>query len=252
MTVKLDSVSRTQTMACGLALKRPHEYDNYLQLGGDATATPEVKRSRTSPLSCSPFRAQMGTMAASLPSSSSSVPLSLEENGSVFTSATSVMSREGVDAFLKAEMRSLRRRKLIPKRCLIDNNSEFGTKGDVLESDAKPTTHPTSNYRVPGSPQSSSDSEGELSGSTPARRRVLATLPSEVATPVTDLYKKPMYSLNQVVMMCERLLKEQEMRIRFEYQQVLEKKLTEQQDQLSQLAAEAGKPTEDYSCSYLS
>ena len=51
-------------MACGLALKRPHEYDSYL--AGDAPS--EAKRARSA--LCSPFRPQMGTLAASLPSCS--------------------------------------------------------------------------------------------------------------------------------------------------------------------------------------
>ncbi len=52
-------------MACGVALKRVHEYEDYL------SETEGVKRARTS-AHCSPFRAQIGTIAASLPSSSSS------------------------------------------------------------------------------------------------------------------------------------------------------------------------------------
>ncbi|CAJ0578399.1 unnamed protein product, partial [Mesorhabditis spiculigera] len=237
-------------MACGLALKRPHEYDNYLQLGETA---PEAKRARTSPLSCSPFRPQMGTLAASLPSSSSA-QTSLEDRG-IFGSAAARcnVNRAQVDAFIKAEIRSLRRRKLIPKRCLVDGNEYAEYEKSVHDADHNSTsaTRPANKYRVPGSPQSASDSEGE-SGPSSARRRVLATLPNEVKSPAFDLNTKPMYSLNQVILMCERLLKEQELRVRFEYQQILEKKLQEQQDQLSQFAAEVNRPSEDYSCSYLS
>ena len=53
-------------MACGLALKRPHDYDSYLVEEGFAT---DAKRARHS-THCSPFRPQMGTIAASLPSTS--------------------------------------------------------------------------------------------------------------------------------------------------------------------------------------
>ncbi|VDK41657.1 unnamed protein product [Gongylonema pulchrum] len=49
-------------MACGVALKRP--YDEYLIAEGA-----EAKRARHTQAHCSPFRAQMGTIAASLPSS---------------------------------------------------------------------------------------------------------------------------------------------------------------------------------------
>lgn len=51
-------------MACGVALKRPHDYDDYLIAEGS-----DVKRARHTHTHCSPFRAQIGTIAASLPSS---------------------------------------------------------------------------------------------------------------------------------------------------------------------------------------
>lgn len=39
------------------------------------------------------------------------------------------------------------------------------------------------------------------------------------------LYEKPQFSLRQVKLICERLLKEQEMRLRYEYETILNKKL---------------------------
>jgi hypothetical protein len=39
------------------------------------------------------------------------------------------------------------------------------------------------------------------------------------------LYEKPQFSLRQVKLICQRLLKEQEMRLRYEYETVLNKKL---------------------------
>ncbi|VDM14791.1 unnamed protein product, partial [Wuchereria bancrofti] len=51
-------------MACGVALKRPYDYDDYLLAEGG-----EVKRARHTQTHCSPFRAQIGTIAASLPTS---------------------------------------------------------------------------------------------------------------------------------------------------------------------------------------
>ncbi|VDN86747.1 unnamed protein product [Brugia pahangi] len=51
-------------MACGVALKRPYDYDDYLLAEGS-----EVKRARHTQTHCSPFRAQIGTIAASLPTS---------------------------------------------------------------------------------------------------------------------------------------------------------------------------------------
>lgn len=52
-------------MTCGLALKRPHDYEAYLSPDN----TIEAKRSRGSAY-CSPFRPQLGTLAASLPMNS--------------------------------------------------------------------------------------------------------------------------------------------------------------------------------------
>ena len=50
-------------MACGLALKRPYECDDYLN-----ESAVDVKRARTTVSHCSPFRPQFGTVAASLSS----------------------------------------------------------------------------------------------------------------------------------------------------------------------------------------
>ena len=50
-------------MTCGLAVKRPHDYEAYLGENGV-----EAKRPRQA--HCSPFRPQVGTLAASLPHSS--------------------------------------------------------------------------------------------------------------------------------------------------------------------------------------
>lgn len=42
---------------------------------------------------------------------------------------------------------------------------------------------------------------------------------------MTALYEKPQFSLRQVKLICERLLKEQEIRLRYEYETALNKKL---------------------------
>lgn len=55
-------------MTCGLAVKRPHDYEAYL----NSEAGVEIKRSRTASSHCSPFRPQLGTLAASLMQSTSS------------------------------------------------------------------------------------------------------------------------------------------------------------------------------------
>jgi len=40
-----------------------------------------------------------------------------------------------------------------------------------------------------------------------------------------SLYEKPHFSLRQVKLICERLLREQEVRLRYEYETILNKKL---------------------------
>lgn len=51
-------------MTCGIAVKRPHEYEAYLTDSGV-----DVKRPRHTNAHCSPFRPQFGTLAATLPHS---------------------------------------------------------------------------------------------------------------------------------------------------------------------------------------
>jgi hypothetical protein len=42
---------------------------------------------------------------------------------------------------------------------------------------------------------------------------------------INQLYERPQFSMNQVKLICERLLKEQETRLRYEYETVLNRKL---------------------------
>ncbi|VDM66425.1 unnamed protein product [Strongylus vulgaris] len=74
--------------------------------------------------------------------------------------------------------------------------------------------------------QSGSDSDGE---STSIRKS---------STSYQALAEKPQFSLKQVRMICERLLKEQEMRLRYEYEIALNQKLDEQHEQYVQFASE--------------
>uniref|UniRef100_A0A914WMX0 Akirin n=2 Tax=Plectus sambesii TaxID=2011161 RepID=A0A914WMX0_9BILA len=193
-------------MACGVAVKRPHEYDVFL--------SPEVggKRPRTN-AHCSPFRPTFGTVAASLPSPSTSAnSLSPQRNtgdskqpAGPFSSVTGAkLSSEQLETYLRAEVSYLKRRKLIPRR-----------RGD----------QPSSGYRAPGSPNQSSDSD-EDNGSS-----VLTNTASKPVNAHADLYDRAQFSLKQVQLICERLLKEQEMRLRYEYETVLNQRLEEQHDQ---------------------
>lgn len=52
-------------MTCGLAVKRPHDYEAYL----NSDSGVDAKRRCHTNAHCSPFRPQLGTLAASLPHS---------------------------------------------------------------------------------------------------------------------------------------------------------------------------------------
>ncbi|VDM62166.1 unnamed protein product [Angiostrongylus costaricensis] len=200
-------------MACGLALKRPHEYDPYL---ADETFSHEAKRARHTAAHCSPFRPQMGTIAASLPSTSSFAQVvSKDDSPFAAVAGKCQLSESQLDAYLRSEVRNGQRRKLIPRRNFLDVKIE---DVDTLRND----------YRIPNSPpQSGSDSEGESSN-----------IPKDGTNNYQALAEKPQFSLKQVRMICERLLKEQEMRLRYEYEIALNQKLDEQHEQYVQFANE--------------
>ena len=62
------------------------------------------------------------------------------------------MSSAQLDSYLRAEIRSLRRRKLIPKRSCIDVE-ERKDENIATKRDSTPPPRKENNYRVPGSPQ---------------------------------------------------------------------------------------------------
>lgn len=66
------------------------------------------------------------------------------------------------------------------------------------------------------------------------------------------LYDKPQFSLKQVKLICERLLKEQENLLRYEFEGALNKKLDEKHEQYIQFAKEqietSRKSDSDYFC----
>ncbi|ULU11835.1 hypothetical protein L5515_001392 [Caenorhabditis briggsae] len=226
----MPSHSIGEIMACGLALKRPlqHEYESYLT---DESYNSEAKRARTQ---CPPFRAQMGTIAATLPSTSTFAQKFKEQEDSVFQAATLMtrLSRNQLKTYLCSEVKNLRKRKAIPRNNDFDENKE--QRGDGSGASYSKA------YRAPSSPKSGSDSEGE------------APLAS-----VNDRFNKREFTMDNVTMICERLLKEQEVRLRSEFENVLAKKLDEQHQQYVQFATEqlnskcvsAG---DDYAYSYLS
>jgi len=201
-------------MSCGLALKRPHDYEAYL--------SPNVEPKRPRPLNCSPFRPQLGTLAASLPPTQSpnssngfaaSVRNSEPDSPFAIVSGKCQLSKTQLEDYLRAEVRYLKRRRLIPRRTTNGDGDEDG-----------------SNYRRGGSsPVSSvsgSDSEGEHQ------------IQGKRSKFMNDLYERPQFSMNQVKMICERLLKEQETRLRYEYETVLNRKLEEKHQEYVQFARE--------------
>ncbi|KAF1770415.1 hypothetical protein GCK72_002233 [Caenorhabditis remanei] len=220
-----------EIMACGLALKRPlqHEYESFLT---DESYNGEAKRARTQ---CPPFRAQMGTIAATLPSTSTFAQKFKEQEESVFQAATIMtrLSRNQLKTYLCSEVKNLRKRKALPRGNDCDDDGE--QRGDGCSSSYSKA------YRAPCSPKSESDSEGEA--------------PSTSVTERTS--NKREFTMANVQMICERLLKEQEIRLRNEFEVVLTKKLDEQHQQYVQFAAEqlnskCVSTGDDYSYSYLS
>ncbi|VDD89528.1 unnamed protein product [Enterobius vermicularis] len=232
------------TMACGLALKRPYECDDYLN-----ESAVDVKRARTTVSHCSPFRPQFGTVAASLSSAiGSSALLQLrdskdrEENDtSPFSSIAgrTQLSPAQLESYLRAEIRYLKRRNLLPRYkqssgVLEDKNVSTGSALDPMypvvskQTYRAPPTSPNANDRFCS--VSGSESEGENSSSTAAKAQKGAAFVS--------LYEKPQFSLRQVQMICERLLKQQEVRLRYEYETVLNQRLDEQHEQYVQFARE--------------
>nr|CAD2187753.1 unnamed protein product [Meloidogyne enterolobii] len=211
-------------MTCGLAVKRP------LDLGQDAFELIDVKRARQSGASpkCSPFRPQMGILATSLNQSTTGTSSPKPSNGLINVpsspfaeiSGRCQLSSNQLDSYLRAEIQHLKRRKLIPRRANITTNS--------LELSSS-----TANFRKANSPTSSisgSDSDGEVHSIQDPEKQRAAMLES--------LYEKPHFSLRQVKLICERLLREQEVRLRYEYETILNKKLDEQHDQYVQFAKE--------------
>ncbi|KAI6225935.1 hypothetical protein M3Y95_00749300 [Aphelenchoides besseyi] len=205
-------------MTCGLAVKRPHDYEAYL----DADIGIEVKRHR--PTHCSPFRPQFGTLAASLPSTGQSPKSSngfanarnaAEDSPFAMATGKCQLSSNQLEDYLRAEVRYLKRRRLIPRHTTDADNNDVQSSTAYRRGGSSPASH------------SGSDSEGENQSASNSNRKV-----------ISDLYDRPHFSMNQVKLICERLLKEQETRLRYEYETVLNRKLDEKHEQYVQFAKE--------------
>ncbi|CAD5207122.1 unnamed protein product [Bursaphelenchus okinawaensis] len=213
-------------MTCGLAVKRPHDYEAYL----NPDAGVDIKRPR--PTHCSPFRPQLGTLAANLPQHNGPAE-DTDKSASPFASVPSScqLSNNQLEDYLRNEIRYLKRRKLIPRR--VGEGPSTGTSQQSYRGGA---TSPSSSH-------SGSDSEGEH--------------PTTARSPTSneikrELYEKPAFSLNQVKLICKRLLSEQEVRLRHEYETVLIRKLDEKHEEYVQFAKEQLERHSPVDLSYLS
>jgi hypothetical protein len=233
-------------MTCGLAVKRPHDYEAYLSPDAGVVETKRPRQAHQP--HCSPFRPQLGTLAASLMQSSSSTVFAKdkkdEQQDSLLESGilkSNQLSSTQIDAYLRAEIQYLKRRKLIPHRGngSLSLAQTLGNSSDAGRGESTNTDFPSSSnaYRSgaisPSSCHSGSDSDSETMMNDPQQKSC-----SIKAESVAALYEKPQFSLKQVKLICERLLKEQEIRLRYEYESALNKKLEEQHESYVQFAKE--------------
>jgi hypothetical protein len=234
-------------MTCGIAVKRPLDYESYL-------SSPEtgvgIKRSRhEASLKCSPFQPQLGTLATSLAQSANST--SFQQKSEMHTSSPFAslagkcqLSSSQLESYLVAEVQYLKRRKLIPRRgngTFISAGGEAEQGMVAMHSAQDPNKTPVSAYRRAASSPSPSNSGSDSDGETSGRNGMMveqAPISQDAGMTTANLYEKPQFSLRQVKLICERLLKEQEIRLRYEYETVLIKKLDEQHDQYVQFAKE--------------
>uniref|UniRef100_A0A0N5AX16 Akirin n=1 Tax=Syphacia muris TaxID=451379 RepID=A0A0N5AX16_9BILA len=227
-------------MACGVALKRPYECEEYL-----AEGVADAKRARTTVAHCSPFRPQLGTVAASLSfTMGSSALLQVQDNKdrdendtSPFSSISgrNQLSPAQLESYLRAEIRYLKRRNLLPKHKELSatTSGQSVLANGAMSASMLPQDPSISkqSYRAPPkSPNANSGSESESENS--------PTTSKEQIGSVASVYEKPQFSLKQVQMICERLLKQQEVRLRYEYETVLNQRLDEQHEQYVQFAKE--------------
>jgi len=122
------------------------------------------------------------------------------------------ISSDELESYLLSEIPSLRtRRRLVPNRQLADHTTEAAYFG---------RSSPSSNG-------GNSDSESEQNMDSGVASSFHAQEQQSSAAAQSD---RPLFTYKQVRMICERLLKEQETRLREEYDQVMNARLSEQYD----------------------
>jgi len=203
-------------MACGIAVKRSLELD---LLSPDSS----IKRRRTSVNAghCVPFRP---SYTNSPPHHQQNPDIHQGSSGSgavapsAFVSTQPKISSEELESYLMSEIHSLRRRRLLPNR-QADGDAYYGNGGRSPSSGGNSDSE--SEQHMDSAP-----SAGGLShGMNPFRAHPSITASSPLAHS-----ERPLFTYKQVRMICERLLKEQETRLREEYDQVLNARLAEQYD----------------------
>jgi len=186
-------------MACGVTLKRSRELDPLLSPESD------MKRRRTQynkSIQHSPtHHHHQAAHHANINSNELEMPSSIE------TSTVPKNPQDELDAYLLSEISVLRRRRVLPR------------DGGGNES--------------PASASSDSDSEQRMdSGAFGQRTESHHHHQSQHAGASSSIVRseRPLFTYRQVRMICERLLKEQEMRLREEYDRTLNAKLSEQHE----------------------
>jgi len=184
-------------MACGVALKRSVDIDLLL--------SPEnsIKRRRTSTAGhCSPYNPSAYPAASSSPLSTNGG----NQNNSVDEASKFGAYQSDLQQYIRAEIRSKRRR-ILPSH------------GDELRRSL-----------APGSPCSSgsdSDHETQMDSSSHDNDRTKMILASSC---MDKTKHQPLFTLPQVQIICERLLKEQASNLRDDYDQILKTRMAEQYD----------------------
>ncbi|KAM9676559.1 akirin-2 isoform 1-T1 [Dama dama] len=180
-------------MACGATLKRTLDFDPLL-----SPASP--KRRRCAPLSAptsaaaSPSSAAAAT-AASFSAAAASPQKYLRMEPSPFGDVSSRLTTEQILYNIKQEYKRMQKRRHL--------ETSFQQTDPCCASDAQPHAFLLSG---PASPGTSSGT------SSPLKK------------------EQPLFTLRQVGMICERLLKEREEKVREEYEEILNTKLAEQYD----------------------
>jgi len=183
-------------MACGVALKRS-------MVDLDMLHSPErtaIKRRRT-------------TNAGHYSPYQPSAALSAEKSPSIFDTVSSSISSTELQSYLRSEIRSLRRRRILPHLQQQQNVDDRRIGAPVSPSSSSNSDSDSEQCMDMGVGLSDPNAGQSFYSESNARDN-----------------NQSIFTLQQVQLLCERLLKEQEARLRGEYEQLLNAKLSEQYD----------------------